>query len=140
MPTLDLSKARWQFRDTTAKAWLPAQVPGCVHTDLRRTKQIPDPFYGTNELDLQWIEERDWEYRATFAVSEKLLAEDEIELVADGLDTVATVYLNGKKIAATDNMFIGHRWSVKPRLHAGVNELRVVFTSALTYIRTTHTD
>ena len=135
MPTLDLTKARWQFRDTTAKSWLPATVPGCVHTDLRRAKQIPDPFYGTNELGLQWIEERDWEYRATFSVSKQLLSESEIELVADGLDTVATVYLNGKKIAATDNMFIGHRWSVEPILHLGVNELRIVFTSAMKYIR-----
>lgn len=135
MPTLDLTKARWQFRDTTSKTWLSAQVPGCVHTDLRRVKKIPDPFFGTNELDLQWIEERDWEYRTIFNVSEKLLAEDVVELVADGLDTVATVYLNGKKIAATDNMFIGHRWSVKPRLHVGANELRIVFGSALRYIR-----
>ena len=135
MTTLDLTKARWQFRDTTAKSWLPATVPGCVHTDLRRAKQIPDPFYGTNELGLQWIEERDWEYRVTFNVSGKLLAESEIELVADGLDTVATVYLNGKKIAATDNMFIGHRWSVEPLLHLGVNELRIVFGSAMKYIR-----
>ncbi len=136
MPILDLTKARWQFRDTASKKpWLPAQVPGCVHTDLRRAKQIPDPFFGTNELDLQWIEERDWEYRAVFNVSAKFLAEEEIELVADGLDTVATVYLNGKKIAATDNMFIGHRWSVKPRLLPGANELRIVFGSALRYIR-----
>ena len=135
MPTLDLTKSRWQFRDTTAKAWLPATVPGCVHTDLRRAKQIPDPFFGTNELGLQWIEERDWEYRANFDVAAKLLAEDEIEFVADGLDTVATVYLNGKKIASTDNMFIGHRWSVKPLLHLGVNELRIVFGSAMKYIR-----
>ncbi|MFA6287343.1 MAG: glycoside hydrolase family 2 protein [Opitutaceae bacterium] len=135
MPTLDLAKSRWQFRDTTAKTWLPATVPGCVHTDLRRAKQIPDPFFGTNELGLQWIEERDWEYRATFNVSAALLSESEIELVADGLDTVATVYLNGKKIASTDNMFIGHRWSVKPLLHLGVNELRIVFGSAMKYIR-----
>ena len=140
MPTLDLTKARWQFRDTTSKTWLRATVPGCVHTDLRRARQIPAPFYGTNELGLQWIEERDWEYRATFNVSSKILAEEEVELVADGLDTVATVYLNGKKIAFTDNMFIGHRWSVKPRLHAGVNELRIVFTSALKYIRETRAD
>lgn len=140
MPTLDLAKTRWQFRDTTSKTWLPATVPGCVHTDLRRTKKIPDLFYGTNELGLQWIEERDWEYRATFTASAALLSESEIELVADGLDTVATVYLNGKKVASTDNMFIGHRWSVKPLLRAGANELRIVFGSAMKYIRTTRTD
>ena len=140
MPTLDLAKSRWQFRDTTSKTWLPATVPGCVHTDLRRAKQIPDPFYGTNELGLQWIEERDWEYRTTFTASAALLSESEIELVADGLDTVATVYLNGKKVAATDNMFVGYRWSVKPLLRAGANELRIVFDSAMKYIRATRPD
>lgn len=138
--TLDLAKARWQFRDTTSKSWLPAVVPGCVHTDLLRAKKIPDPFYGTNELDLQWIEERDWEYRTTFRITQAFLSEAGIELVADGLDTVATVFLNGKKIAATDNMFILHRWPVKPLLRAGANELRIVFGSALRYIRGTRTD
>jgi beta-mannosidase len=139
MTTLDLTKSHWQFRDTTSKVWLPAIVPGCVHTDLLRAKQISDPFYGTNELGLQWIEERDWEYKTAFTASAALLAESEIELVADGLDTVATVYLNGKKIAATENMFISHRWSVKPLLRTGANELRIVFGSAMNYIRTTRT-
>jgi beta-mannosidase len=140
MPTLDLAKTRWQLRDTTSKSWLPATVPGCVHTDLRRAKKIPDPFYGTNELGLQWIEERDWEYRTTFTASAALLSESDIELVADGLDTVATVFLNGKKIATTDNMFIGYRWPVKPLLRAGANELRIVFGSAMRYIREIRAD
>jgi beta-mannosidase len=138
MPTLDLAKSRWQFRDTSApKTWLPATVPGCVHTDLLAAGKIPDPFYGTNELGLQWIEERDWEYRTTFTVTAAFLAEAEIDLCADGLDTVATVTLNGKKIASTDNMFIAHRWAVKKNLRAGRNELVVHFRSAMDYIRKT---
>ncbi|MBC8010720.1 MAG: glycoside hydrolase family 2 protein [Burkholderiales bacterium] len=140
MTTLDLSRATWRFRDTTSKTWLPARIPGCVHQDLRRANKIPDPFAGTNELDLQWIEERDWEYHASFQVPAKLLAEELVELVADGLDTVAAVWLNGEKIAETDNMFVGHRWPVGPLLHTGANELRIVFTSALRYIRTTRTE
>lgn len=140
MPTLDLSQARWQFRDTTSKSWLPATVPGCVHTDLLRAKKIPDPFFGVNELGLQWIEERDWEYKTSFNVSAALLAESEIELCADGLDTVATVFLNGKKVAAVENMFVIHRWQVKSLLRAGSNELRVVFGSAMNYIRSTRAE
>jgi beta-mannosidase len=137
MPTLDLCNARWQFRDTTSKTWLAATVPGCVHTDLLAAGKIPDPFYGINELDLQWIEERDWEYRTTFNVTAALLAESEIALCADGLDTVATVFLNGKKIATTDNMFIAHRWAVKKHLRADRNELVIRFRSAMDYIRKT---
>ena len=143
MPTtLPLSSARWKFRDTSAaksSAWLPAAVPGCVHTDLIAAGKIPDPFYGTNELDLQWIEERDWEYRAEFTVPAALLREERVELCADGLDTVATVTLNGKKIAATENMFIAHRWDVKRLLRAGRNEIVVRFRSAMDYIRNTRT-
>ena len=140
MPSIDLAHASWRFRDASTKSWLPATVPGCVHTDLLAAGKIPDPYYGTNELGLQWIEERDWEYRATFTVPATLLREDRLELCADGLDTAATVLLNGEKIAATDNMFIAHRWAVKKHLRPGRNELVIRFRSALDYIRKTRAD
>ncbi len=130
-----LASAVWQFRDCAGKIWLPATVPGCVHTDLHRAGKIPDPFWGTNELDLQWIEERDWEYRTVFRLPAALLDDEEVELVADGLDTVATVTINGQEIARTENMFIGHRWPVKRWLRPGLNELSVRFDSAMGYVR-----
>jgi beta-mannosidase len=131
----------WEFRDATAGGpWYPARVPGCVHTDLRRHRLIPDPFWGTNELELQWIEERDWEYRTAFTVPATLLAEEVVELVADGLDTLATVRLNGRLVARTDNMFIGWRWNVKPLLRPGRNELSIRFSSAMRYIRSHRTE
>ncbi len=137
MRAISLSAATWQFRDATASSpWRPAVVPGCVHRDLRRQSLIPDPFRGTNELELQWIEEHDWEYRTAFAAPAALLAEAQVELVADGLDTVATVRLNGRVIGRTENMFRGHRWGVKPLLRPGRNELTIRFDSALRYIRT----
>ena len=114
---------------------MPARVPGCVHTDLLAAGKIPDPFWGDNEAQLQWIEERDWEYQASFTVQKSLLAAEVVELVADGLDTVATVTLNGQEIARTENMFIGYRWDVKQGLRAGKNELRIRFGSAMAYIR-----
>ncbi len=131
-----LATAAWQFRDRTTKTWLPATVPGCVHTDLRRAGKIPDPFWGTNEAQLQWIEERDWVYRTTFNVPAELLASEIVDLVADGLDTAATVHLNGHLIAQTENMFVGHRWDVKRHLRGGRNALVIHFGSALRYIRT----
>src|SRR6478735_2937949 len=131
------SSDSWQFRDTSTTRWLPAAVPGCVHTDLRAAGKIPDPFFGCNELDLQWIEHRDWEYRGTFAADAALLECEVVELVADGLDTVATVTLNGKRIAATENMFIAHRWNVKAQLKRGRNELRILFRSAREYLEKT---
>lgn len=109
-----------------------------MHLDLRRADLIPDPFFGTNELDLQWIEERDWEYRAKFTVDASLLEEEMLELVADGLDTVATVKLNGKVVARTENMFTPFRWNVKKLLRPGQNELLIEFGSAMKYLRTHH--
>src|SRR5690349_20516731 len=102
MHALSLATSSWQFRDATDRtSWKAAVVPGCVHRDLLRQKLIPDPFWAANELEVQWIEERAWEYRTTFKVQAALLKEEHVELVADGLDTVATVYLNGTKISRT---------------------------------------
>ncbi|HTO03561.1 MAG TPA: glycoside hydrolase family 2 protein, partial [Opitutus sp.] len=99
-------------------------------------KLIPDPFWAANENEVQWIEERAWEYRATFAVSKELLDDEHVELVADGLDTVATVFLNGREVARTENMFVGYRRSVKSDLRRGKNEILIRFDSAMDYIRT----
>ncbi|HEY1765964.1 MAG TPA: glycoside hydrolase family 2 protein [Opitutaceae bacterium] len=136
MRTVPLCSLRWKVRDASGSAWIPAVVPGCVHTDLMRAGRIPDPFWGTNEARVQWIEERDWEYAATFQVDGDLLGEEAVELVADGLDTVATVRLNGRVVARTENMFLGHRWDVKRLLRRGRNTLSIHFGSALRYIRT----
>ncbi|MDB6094946.1 MAG: csxA 1 [Verrucomicrobia bacterium] len=131
MTILPLDSAGWKFRDATkASSWRAAVVPGCVHRDLLRHGLIPDPFFGTNELGLQWIEQHDWEYRAIFTVPSSLLAEPEVDLVCDGLDTLATVFLNGKKIAASDNMFVPLRIAIRRSLKPGRNELRFFFASA----------
>ncbi|HEX2860707.1 MAG TPA: glycoside hydrolase family 2 protein, partial [Lacunisphaera sp.] len=140
MPIVPLASASWKFRQAPRGNWHPAKVPGCVHTDLQAAGLIPNPFHGTNELGVQWIEDRDWEYRAEFNVSAALLAEENVDLVADGLDTIATVTLNGRVVARTDNMFIGYRWSARKFLRAGQNTLGIRFRSALKYIRSTHAD
>lgn len=117
----------WTFKQAGSKKSYPAVVPGCIHSDLLRNHLIPDPFYGRNERDLEWIEKTDWEYSLRFTVSQELLDREMVELVADGLDTVATLTLNGEKIAHTENMFVGHRLSVKDLLKKGENTLGIVF-------------
>jgi beta-mannosidase len=112
-----------------------AQVPGCIHSDLRRHELIPDPFWGANELAIQWIEERDWTYNLRFQADADLLNNEHVELVCDGLDTLATIILNGHEIARTENMFVGHRFDVKSRLLRGENELEIRFANPMEYIR-----
>lgn len=135
-----LADATWRVRDCSETKWLPARVPGCVHTDLLRAGRIDDPFFADNELSVQWIEEREWEYRTSFSVPAALRDQHDLDLVADGLDTLATVTLNGKVIGRTDNMFVTHRWNVKKLLRPGKNELIVRFASAMDYVRTHHRD
>ena len=60
--------AGWQFRQIGQTEWLPAVVPGCIHTDLLANKKIEDPFYRDNEKQQQWIGKTDWEYQTVFNV------------------------------------------------------------------------
>src|SRR5690606_5513739 len=94
---------------------------------------------GTNELELTWMEQKEWEEWAQFTVVAALRAGEVVEWVAEGLDTVATVSLNGKVIARTENMFTPFRWPVKKLLRDGVNELTIVFASAVNYLDQHHT-
>ena len=125
----------WEFRQvmrptsTDGSVWRPAEVPGDVHLDLLRNKLIPDPFYRDNESKLQWIEGASWEYRTKFSVTPGILRQPNLALVFDGLDAYAEVFLNNTKILTANNMFRIWRVNVKPLLHAGANELRVVFPS-----------
>lgn len=119
----------WTFRATDEATWLPAQVPGCVHTDLLRNGKIADPFFGANEKDLQWIDKKDWEYRTTFKLSDTLASCNRLEIVFDGLDTYADVYLNGTRIVQANNMFRIWRTDVKALLRPSNNELLVRFRS-----------
>jgi beta-mannosidase len=127
----------WQFRQITAGAqeaesgWLAATVPGDVHLDLLANKKIPDPFFRDNEAKLQWIENESWEYRLNFEVTPALLARSNVDLVFDGLDAAAQVYLNGVQVLDANNSFRVWRVPAKPHLHAGKNLLRVVFPSPI---------
>jgi beta-mannosidase len=68
----------WEFRQIDNQEWHPAQVPGCVQTDLLDLGMIPDPFVADNEDRVQWVAEADWEYRRTFDLSGYLLDEDRV--------------------------------------------------------------
>src|SRR5688572_8270816 len=119
----------WQFREVGKTDWHPATVPGCVHTDLLHNKLIDDPFYRDNEKKQQWIEKKDWEYTARFEVPTKILERERVELVFEGLDTYAKVYLNEQLLLNADNMFRTWRVDSKQLLKAGANTLRIVFRS-----------
>jgi beta-mannosidase len=113
-------------------AWLPATVPGTAHGALLAAGRIPDPFYGCNEAEVRWVGERRWLWRLVFDAGE--LAAHE-ELLFEGLDTYCTVWLNGQRLLAADNMFVPHRVDVRERLQPGPNELLLCFEPPLAQAR-----
>jgi beta-mannosidase len=123
----------WQFRQAGSDLWLAASVPGGVHTDLLRLGRIEDPFVGDEELHVQWVAQQDWEYRRTIFVDDHLLSHDRVQLVCDGLDTLATVSLNGSVVGVAENMFRPYRWDVRDVLRTGENEILIAFASSVGY-------
>ncbi|KSU80276.1 beta-mannosidase [Fictibacillus enclensis] len=121
----------WKFKACDEQNWLSAEVPGCVHTDLLKNRLISDPFYGKNELQLQWIDKKDWEYETTFDVPHTMLSLDRLELLFHGLDTYGDVYLNDTQILKTDNMFRVWKKDVKEHLKEQNNVLRIRFCSPI---------
>ncbi len=111
--------------------FLPATVPGTIHTDLMANKIINDPFYADNELKLGWVAESDWVYETEFYLTE--IEQTLYDLVFEGLDTIAEIFLNGEIVGATNNMFLSYRYNVSKNLKLGKNILRVIFLSPVKY-------
>jgi beta-mannosidase len=109
---------------------VPAAVPGTVHTDLLAAGLIPDPYVGTNEAELVWFHRAAWRYETTLTAAEPA-ADERVDLVFDGLDTVATIALGGTEVGRTFNMFRGYRFDVRHQLTGGPLPLAVRFDSAL---------
>jgi beta-mannosidase len=123
--------ANWKFKQADKEGWNKAIVPGNVHIDLEKNGVIENPFYGTNENDIQWIEKKDWIYEGTFNVEDDLLEFSNVELEFEGLDTYSDVFLNGEKIITSKNMFIAYTAEVKKLLKKGENTIKVVFHSPI---------
>ncbi|MGI6572573.1 MAG: beta-mannosidase [Fermentimonas sp.] len=119
----------WQFSQMNKDQWYDAEVPGSVQCDLVRHGVLPDPFYGTNEEKVQWVEDENWDFRKSFTVTAEQLQRDDALLFFEGLDTHADVFLNGSRILRSENMFLGHQVSVKHLLQEGENKLYIRFYS-----------
>lgn len=128
-PSGDLSEV-----PAAAKRSIPAQVPGCIHLDLIRARIIAHPRQGLAELDQFWVGKTDWRYECRFEPDSSLFDHGRIDLVCEGLDTIATIELNGNVIGAAANMFHPHRFRLSD-LKRGQNHLAIAFRSPLQHIR-----
>jgi beta-mannosidase len=121
----------WTLSGASQDIRVPATVPGCVHTDLLAAGLIEDPYLAGNEEGLAWIGRADWVYDTTF--SWRPDGHDRTDLVCRGLDTVATVVLNGVVVGGTANQHRSYRFDVRELLREGENTLAVRFGSPYAY-------
>ncbi|MEO1289583.1 MAG: hypothetical protein AAFV93_17600, partial [Chloroflexota bacterium] len=103
----------WELIQANDETVIPATVPGCVHTDLMANDMLPDYNYRDNEASMQWIGETDWTYRRTFTLTREFTRLKQVILRCEGLDTLATIRINGMDVASTDNMFRTYEFDVK---------------------------
>ena len=125
--TMDLGGTAWTLQQAGKTETLPAQVPGEQYSDLLRAEKIPDPYYRDNNKAVQWAAETGWVYHRTFEATPQQLAMKNVELVCHGLDTFATVTLNGTVLGSTDNMFRTWVFDARRTLKPGTNDLQIQF-------------
>ena len=133
-PTTIQLNDEWQFSQTNNNEWHSATVPGSVQNDLIKLQVLPNPYFGTNEDSVQWVEDENWDYKKSFQLTEAQLKYDDALLTFEGLDTHADVFLNGSKLFHSENMFVNHQTSVKHLLRKGENHLYVRFYSPIQHM------
>jgi len=114
---------------------VPARVPGSVYHDLLNAQLIPDPFYRDNEMDALKLMDNDFLYSRSFSVDEELLRCNAVLLRCEGLDTIATISVNGNPAGFADNMHRIWEFDVRQLLHPGENTIRVHLASPTKYIK-----
>ena len=114
---------------------VPATVPGSVYHDLLAAGQIEDPFWRDNETEALKLMEHSFRYARSFEVSPELLAADAVRLRCEGLDTLATVEINGQVAGRADNMHRTWEFDVKALLRPGENAIAVTFASPTRFLR-----
>jgi beta-mannosidase len=125
----------WEFRRREEERWLDATVPGGVYGDLLSADVIDHPYDRDNELDVQWVATSNWEYRRTITIDEDFLDHERIVLQCDGLDTVATITVNGDIIGTAENMHRQYEFDAADVLTVGENEIRITFRSPVEHAR-----
>ena len=118
----------WRLASMVGGMTAPMAVPGDAINALHIAGLIPDPYFGRNEYDLRWIAGREWSLTREFEMPQNASAQGWV-LEIDGLDTVATVMLNGAVLLKADNAF--RRWRVDASLAQGSNSIEIIFHSNL---------
>lgn len=126
--------------------FLPAKVPGGIALDLQRNNIIPDPFYGKNAQQCQWIKDSVFWYKKNFTgqcsggsvQGEKERQQWRIFLKFKGVDYESNVFLNGAHLGRHIGMFSQQLYEITPHIKEQ-NELLVRLDKLSRYKRREHT-
>ena len=132
--SLDLGGDVWTLREQGKRGSTPALIPGSTYTNLLAAKAIPDPYFGENNGKVQWVADKTWFFEREFQVPDDVYDKPHVELVCHGLDTLATVELNGHALGSTNNMFRVWGFDVKHHLRKGTNHLSIRFDPLNAYV------
>lgn len=133
MKLVDLD-GKWMMKRVDEAEWIEANVPGSVYNDLISAGRIEDPFYRDNEDSVYKLSCYDYEYSRQFTVNKSVLEYDFLKLKCEGLDTIAVITVNGKRIAETENMHRIYEFDIKRILTEGVNTIHILFKSPVNYL------
>jgi beta-mannosidase len=110
----------------TVKTKARIALPGDVHTALLNAKEIPDPYFALNEQAVMWVNDTAWNVERRFKATAADI-DGYLTLTLDNVDCIATVLLNGRVVAETQNQFIRYDLDVTGKVNAGDNVLRIEF-------------
>lgn len=133
MTILDLNGI-WELRDDTGAELCPVEVPGTVISGLYAAGKIENPYYRENEYGVRDLFWKDYQFVRRFVADRELLGQREVNLVCEGLDTLAQICVNGRELAVTDNMHRTYTFAVKEYIREGENEICITFRSVLQFI------
>lgn len=115
--------------------WIEQPVPGDIHQGLVLAGRIREPLEGLNSFDCRWTEDRSWWYRRQFDTDSNWLHSDAVELELNGLDSNASIYLNGTHLGDHSSAFYPFRIDIRQHLnHDGPNTLLVRLTSGVEHV------
>ena len=123
----------WTLSQPDLDQSIPAEVPGTVLSDLLKAGLVENPYYRDNESRAQWVGEKNWVFSRTFDLPADTLGREHILLRCEGLDTFASIRLNGREVGRTDNMFRTHEFEIGDLLKEH-NEIEITFESVLPYM------
>mmetsp|Transcript_3548 Transcript_3548/g.10315 ORF Transcript_3548/g.10315 Transcript_3548/m.10315 type:complete len:929 (-) Transcript_3548:2692-5478(-) len=133
---IDLLKSDWVL--TSGAIEVKGRLPASSLQLLQAAQLVPDILYRYGEREYHWVSEKTWTFRHTFDVSEDFLTQSHVDLLLDGIDTIATISINGHEVLATDNAFRSYSLDAKPHLKAGQNQLQVMIEPASDVGRARH--